>query len=544
MKHKTIITILFVSLFFMYSCEEDFLLREPLDNRVEANFYKTEADAQEALIAVYDVLQWGALQGNHPFETISDIVSDDAYAGGANASDVPFIVKMDQGSMDPATNEIYGLWKKYYTGIYRANLYLEKAEGIEFTSEETKALYEAEVRFLRAYYYFDLVRLFGNVPLILTTLDSDEYNQTQNSAEEVYNQIATDLMASIDVLPQTRTAQNQGRATKWAAEALMVRVFLYHDGYVKPELGAGDLQTADGTVINKTKAQELIDDVILNSGHDLLENYADLFSVENENSIESVFEIQYSEKASWGDWNWRVGSEGNQAVILYGIRDISEATGYATGWSFAPVSSSFVNEFETGDPRLNASVIDLTSFEDNNGDGLPEGQLNGVNAEYRPGFQNTGYFNKKFQPLIANNPEDGSRELNYPNNYPAIRFADVLLMGAELYLDTDLGKAQGYFDRVNKRAWGEDHATPQLSAGETGMDMIYHERRVELGGEGHRYWDLLRRGVSYTEQKIDATNGDFPFTVDFRPITKGLFPIPSQEINVSNNTLSQNDGYN
>jgi SusD family. len=116
-------------------------------------------------------------------------------------------------------------------------------------------------------------------------------------------------------------------------------------------------------------------------------------------------------------------------------------------------------------------------------------------------------------------------------------------MGAELYLDNDLGKAQTYYSDVRKRAFGADHVAPTLTNDAAGLDLIYHERRVEFAGEGLRYWDLLRRGLTYAQQKIDATSGSSPYDETFKPATLGLLPIPQSEINVSNNSLVQNDGY-
>jgi starch-binding outer membrane protein, SusD/RagB family len=514
-------------IFLILSCE-DFLDRPPLSDRLETNFYKTENDAMQALVSAYDPLGWDAMNGNHPFETISDILSDDAYAGGANANDIPYTVKMDIFEADPSTLELKGMWDRGYFGIYRCNLFLEKMDGITFETEGLKDRLTAECYFLRAYYYFDLVRLFGNIPLILRTLKPSENNQPQAAPEEVFNQIATDLENAMDVLPLEVSDAEKGRATRYAAEAELVKAYLFYSGYYSDK---PDIVTEHGTTINLQTTAPMVDDIIQNGPYDLESNYADLFLVSNENNIESVFEIQYGDYQG-GDWGWRIGCEGNQAVILYGIRDVSDNSIYAPGWSFATVTQEVIDLFEPGDSRLAASVI----FADS---------LDAQGITYVEGFQHTGYYNKKFTALKEYNATVGDRELLYPNNYPVIRFADVLLMGAELHLlSGDVAQAQEYYDRVRLRAFGESHIPPVLSADEAGLELIFKERHLEFTGEGHRYWDVLRRGIEYANTELSDEISAYPFYIKFNPETRGLLPIPQQERQLSNYSLDQNPGYN
>ena len=526
-KNLHINTILFLLAFLFGSCEE-FLERDPLSDRLETNFYQTEADAFQALVSAYDPLGWGAMIGNHPFETISDIMSDDAYAGGANANDVPNIVKMDVFDAEPNTGELQGMWNRNYFGIYRCNLLLEKIDEIEFETEGLEERMIAEVYFLRAYYYFDLIRLFGNVPLILKVLKPSESSQEQADPEIVFNQIATDLENAMDVLPESVPDEEKGRATRYSAEALLVKVYLFYSGYYsdKPEM-----QKDNGTTLDLDQVIIMVDDVIGSGFYDLENNFSDLFLVSNENNIESVFEIQYGDYQG-GDWGWRIGTEGNQAVILYGIRDVSDNSIYAPGWSFATVSPELVESFQPDDTRLSASVIFADSLDQ-------EG------VTYVEGFQHTGYYNKKFTALKEHNASAGDRELLYPNNYPVIRFADVLLMGAELHLlDGNTTAAQQYYNRVRIRAFGPGHTPPVLTTDNAGLELIYTERRLELAGEGHRYWDVLRRGIVFANEELTDTESDYPYYIEFNTETKGLLPIPAQEIQISNFSLIQNQGYN
>lgn len=185
---------------FASSCD-NFLDVEPLDQRVESNFYQTEEDAQEALVAIYDVLQWNTVVGFHVPEMLSDIASDDAFAGGSSRNDAPNIIEVDKHNIRTTNGEVHGLWRKYYTGIYRANKFLKEVEGLEI-DEEFKSRTMAEAKFLRAYYYFDLVRFFRNVPLITDPLDNpDEYSQPQADPSDVYSLIANDLLEAIPDLP-------------------------------------------------------------------------------------------------------------------------------------------------------------------------------------------------------------------------------------------------------------------------------------------------------------------------------------------------------
>jgi phage antirepressor YoqD-like protein len=304
----------------------------------------------------------------------------------------------------------------------------------------------------------------------------------------------------------------KGRVTKYAAEALLARVWLYYTGaYSKTDL--------DG--LTQTQVITYVEDVVNNSGASLMTNFADVFKVTNKNNIESIFEIQYSYDSKWGDWDYREGSDGNQAVILWGMRDPSGDI-YDAGWSFAPLRASLWNEYEATDTRRAATIINTAA----------EG------ITYTAGFQDTKFFNKKFTPLTAHRPTDGSRELNYPNNYMCIRFSDVLLMAAELQLTTDAGKAQNYYERVVKRALGSSYTVPTVT-----KDLLMKERLLELALEGHRYWDLRRQGLNYTKQVIERENGsvgaDFQKTFDLK--YNGLLPIPQSQITQCK--FTQNAGY-
>lgn len=507
------------------ACTKDFLELEPKTGQVEANYYKTESDAFFALTAVYDVL---SVQNWAPVPIMSDIWSDDAFCGGGDAGDMRQWQDMEQNIMDAESGASSDLWSRCYSGLYRANLYMQKESGIDWKIEGLQKRFLAEAKFLRAYFYWDLVRHFGSVPIINEVLPSvEDYRAVkQNTPAELYKQIATDLLEAIPDLPQTVPSNETGRITKYAAQALLARIYLFYEGFAKPAFGLTETWTDGKTQINKTYVQNALEEIIKSGAYRLLPNYADVFNWNNQNNDESLLEWQYSEKAKSDDWGgW--GINGNFSVIFYGVRNPVGDPTIDPGWSFGTVTWSLVNEYEPGDPRKEASVYNADE------------KL----TEYLHAFQNTGYFNRKFIPNSAFRATAGTREHNYARNYMDIRYADVLLMAAELFLTDNPTKALGYLNQVRTRALGAEKALTAIT-----LDAIYHERRVEFGGEGHRKWDLLRRGFSYAEQKINASfvvPAGIPNTQDFigrsfKQNTWGMFPIPAGEIrNTNQGVLTQ-----
>lgn len=510
------------------SCTKDFLELEPKTNQSEANYYKTETDALMAVVAIYDAL---SVQNWQFVPIMSDIFSDDGFAGGSGAGDMAQWQEHEQGIMTQENQAAADLWQRCYTGIYRANLYLEKQEQVEWQTDGMKERLEAEAHFLRAYFYWDLVRHYGWVPIITEVLPGveDYKSVSQSTPQEVFALIAADLTAAINGLPETISATDKGRASKYAAEALLARVYLFYEGFGKAQLGCTGTLTDGTTNIDRLYVQEALSDIITNSGHYLLPNYADVFAWDNENHDESIFEWQYSEKANSGDWTgWNIN--GNFSVIFYGPRNSEGDSPYAgvEGWSFCTATWSLINEYEEGDTRFNTTIFnadtDLTS--------------------YTAAFQNTGYFMKKYMGLKEyEHTSGGDAQHNWRKNYIDIRYAEVLLMAAELYLDDNPALALDYLNQVRTRAMGEDAALSDIT-----LDDIYHERRVELAGEGHRKWDLLRRGLDYTATMVNASfdvseinppNAQDFTGRNFAPDTWGMFPVPGVEIRNANNGVLQ-----
>lgn len=492
-----------LSMMAMMSCGKNFLELEPIGTQLESNFYQTDEEIFEGVVAVYDVTQWGGTNGWTMKLGLLNAASDDCYAGGSDASDQPNWVAWDNFTLDPFLGPQRGLWNKNYAGIYRANLILEKIENpdIEDLTPEKKARYIAEVKFLRAYFYFDLVRMFGNVPLITKTLGADEiYTQKQSDPAAIYAQIEADLKAAVDEsqLPETVSPDELGRITKGAAKALLGKVILFQNDNAR-----------------MAEAASLLDDVITSGIYGLESNYADIFKPDNKFGIESVYEIVHSENQHGGYENFNNFTEGNYNVQFFGIRDFV-GEDYANGWSFCPITEDLVN-FMKDDPRFAATIIDGKALKD-------------AGATYSASYQNTDYFINKYAPLQEFKATSGEPALNWGYNIKEIRLADVMLMAAEAYARSgDEGRAKQYLNEVRSRVGLPD----KVSSGSALLDDIAAERRLELATEGVRFWDLIRT------QKAATVLGP----LGFQPNKHEYLPIPQQEIDISQGAMVQNQGY-
>ncbi|MGL1889261.1 MAG: RagB/SusD family nutrient uptake outer membrane protein [Reichenbachiella sp.] len=501
----------------LLGCSEDFLDRPDLINEDSQNFYQTEDDAMSALVACYDGIQ---IQSDGtawaPYLTVSDVLSDHAYAGGSDANDGMSYQQLNTFQIPAENSQVSTIWGKNYIGIYRSNLFLEKIGDID-ASDEFKARTSAEAKFCRAYNYFELVKFYENIPLMTETIKGTSYDLPQADPVDVYNQIALDLYEAIADLPEDIPSSERGRISKWAAQSFLARVFLFYNGVYGADLMAGDVTLNSAAVLDE------LEDVIGNSGHDLLPDYAMLFRLESEYSIESVFEIGHGDSPGWGDWGYIPGGEGNLSAQLQGPRAEGGGGAYNRGWSYAPVSHKLVDQFDPTDERLDATI-------------LYEAETGMVVTH---GFQHTTYFSQKYTSDEEHWGADGSLELNRTCNYRVIRYADVLLMAAEL----GSPNAQSYLDRVRIRAG--------LASIPATADNIFNERTLELGLEGLRYFDVLRKGMTYAtaeltqdgERGADYEGEQVNFNTTFDPATRGFFPIPQQALDLSNGNFSQNDGY-
>jgi hypothetical protein len=518
---------------FFQACTTDFIELTPKVSKLESNAYITENDAFLALAAVYDAL---SVQNWSFAPIMSDIKSDDAFCGGdASGTDMEYWQEQERFTIPLESAAAVNMWNRCYSGVYRANLFIARAEDIQWKTSGLKTRMVGEAKFLRAYFYWDLERHYGWVPIITVNLPNvEEYKSLlQSTPEEVYSQIASDLLDAEADCPASVSSSELGRITKYAAQSLMTRIYLYYQGFAKPVFGiTSEWKSTDGKVIDKAYIESALKAFINSGTYDLLPSYADVFDWSNDqNTKENIFSWQYAEKSKTGDWGniWNVN--GNFVVVFYGPRSGFDLNGTAIseGWSFAVPTWNLYNEFEAGDPRKEISIFDANT-------GL---------SKYLSGYQNTGYFNAKFMPEKAyESTGGGDPRFNWVINYPDIRYADILLMASEIFLTDDPAFSLQCFNKVRTRAMGELAAKSSIT-----LDDIYHERRVELSGEGHRYWDLLRRGFNYAAEKIDASFQNIPSGLpneddfaqrNFKPESWGMFPIPITEIrNGNDNTLKQ-----
>ena len=471
-----------------YGCSDEFLDETKEFSIDSENFFNSEDDYYRALIGAYDLLQ-----ATYVNAMLGEIASDNTLCGGESATDVIGFQQIDDMIHTEVNSNLRDIWNWMFAGVNRANYILEFKDKTNF---EGKNIIIAEARFLRAYYHFELVKWFGGIPMKGDARFNvgDEKNIPRSTVAEVYAAIEADLQFAIANL--SYTSPQVGRANKGSAQALLGKAYLYQDKFVQ--------------------ATNVLEDLINNGPFGLVTDYNVIFEHSGENGIESVFEVQYTDVEGAG-FGCLQCSEGNVAVGFNGIRNYNGPT-FDSGFSFnIPVQEVF-DAFETGDNRRDVAILDINAWAASTG------------ATFSEGFEHTGFYNRKY---IARKGDlnTGDANLTNPNNYRAIRYADVLLMAAEALNRGGISdtRALEYLNRVRRRAFG-DMNHDISDSGNTLTQVIYNERRLELVGEGHRFFDLVRTGNG------NLING---FTVD----KNELFPVPIEEIQFSNGNWSQNPGY-
>lgn len=503
---KLVNIFLCLTLITVISCDS-FVEVEP--ETADANdYFNTEAEYKKALIGAYDTLQ------NTWSNTLLSLVASDDYAAGGDVAnyDQPTVQNINLMIHTPDDqNQLRDVWGFMYAGINRANYFLENKDKLDFAGKEEMI---AEAYFLRAYFTFELVKFFGNVPLKTEErggtlrlvneriLTGDEFViERVKDIPTAYGLIEEDLKEAIPNLPVKQDLPYE--ATKGAAQALLGKVYLYHGTFDSTKFA--DAATALGDVISSNNYS-------LTTGTD----YDNLFEIEGENSSESVFEIQYTSVEAAG-WDFIVGSTGTYFPKFNGPRSpyADPNLVFDSGWGFCLPSVALYDLFESNDIRRDVTFYDLRNDQD----------------LYSPGRDDTGLFNKKYMPRSA--PQRaGSDPLNYDNNYRAIRYADVLLMAAEAEAQSGGSNAENYLNQVRARAYGDNSKDYSATEGSL-LDAIYTERRKELAGEGHRFFDLVR-----TNKAAAAIDG-------FTENKNELFPIPLIELKLADaeQRWGQNPGY-
>ena len=486
----------------LVSCEKGFVDIQPKGQFLSANYYADKDQAYGGLVGVYDVLRKNS-GGFENMVTMMNAGSDDNVAGGGGATDGAGI----QGFSNYTLTALImpgSFWSDHYQGIFRANTLLAKLPGVTMDAA-TKTRFVAETKALRAIYYFNLVRMFKNVPLLLEPLTATNmYEVTQATPAAVYTQIEKDLTEAIADLPVTVSLSTEaGRLSKGAAKAMLGKVYLYQN---KGALAATQFADVNGTPGGTSQF-----------GYRLLSAYNDLWVVSNKFNTESILEVSHSSIGSSGWGNWGSGSdEGNSVNVMVGPRSYSKPAGSSapdlpSGWSFNVFTQDLYDAIKS-DPRFGATVFDLKAL-----------QVAGK-ADYIAGYQNTGYFLNKFLPRLSDvSTGSGDQVLNYKQDTYIIRLADTYLMEAEALGGTG-ARAQALLDAVRLRV-----GLPSIPVN---LNAIKAERRLELAGEGHRFFDLVRWGDAVT--KLGGRG--------FIANKNEVFPIPYREL--QGTKLVQNPNYN
>lgn len=482
---------------FMLSSCSDFLTREPYDS-INPDNLTSQDDVLAMVNGAYQPLQWAKLY-NMRIWTL-DIIAGNSEVGAGGGEDGIETIQMADFIADSENFAALDLWRGPSPGILRCNMVLQSIETVPM-DEALRTRSFGEVSFLRAHYYFILVRLFGGVPKITEPQkvgeDGSIPKQKRASADEIYELIISDLENAIGALPyKSEYATNDlGRATKEAAMAELARVYLTR----------GE---------NYNRVVQLCEDIEAR-GYDLCDDYSDNFTIAGKNGPESIFEVQYYGKTNADFW-----ADENQSSWLSTYTGPRNSNMVAGGWGWNQPTAEFVAQYEDGDQRFDKTVLHT------NGPAF-DGMY------YNSSWSTTGYNLRKFLVPKGESPDYDTSAANWV----VTRFADVLLMKAEAL--NELGRttdAEVPLYRVRSRAGLTDRSTIEGLTKDQMREKIFHERRIELAFEGHRWYDLVRRGYDYAREffySIGKTN----FTQK-----NMLFPIPLEEME-ANELLEQNPGY-
>ncbi len=477
----------------MSSCKESILNITPSTKNAAEDFYKDENQLNQAVIADYNSLITMPT-GNW---YLSEIRSDNSLELPSNAqrdwTDVGYFNATSQ------TGVLQNTWSQRYVTVYRSNILLEKITGFTFARV---AQFQAEARFLRALAYFDLVRYWGDVPLVTKVIDFAAAKEVpRSSTTDVYNTILDDLKFAVDNLPATYAAADKGRATKWAAKALLGRVYLTMAGF--------PLKQTDKLALAKTQLGDVIAQEATYFAKSVPLAYGDMFKAVNDN-IYNVFEVQY---VSGG-----LGLGNNAAWDM--------AFAYPSQWAlYQPVG------YDGGPtPQLVATwpVADKRKL----------ATLDTGYTEAKTGVKSTRVQFTKFLEKGSTAPVD---KYDYPNNFPIIRYEDVLLMYAEILNEetpTPPAQALTILNRIRTRA-GVPSITPATQAAfRLAMEQ---ERQWEFCGEGLRWHDLVRTERALPVMAKHLLDNVVNRTIDAHDL---IYPIPLKEMLINPGFWKQNPGYN
>ncbi len=561
--NKILYFLIFVISLSLVGCD-DFLDTESLTQTDTSTYPATADDADEMLTAIYSTLNLATANCQESYWYAANLASDDMFGGGGENDKLMQAVDL---IMNYGTSMLQDYWEARYKGIYRANMAIETFDGCTgFDSDATKNQIIGEAYFMRAFFYFELTSFFGEVPLITSTSVD---NVAKSEPAEEYAQIASDLKNAIEMMKSVDyTSIESGHATKWAAEALMARVFLFYTGFYDQST----LPLTDGGTVTKDEVVEWLEDCIDNSGHSLVSDYRELWAYTNSYTVEdyeytkdqnlewiendsntnpeTLFAIKYSNFASWSTTT----GYSNMYMLFFGIRgsqDLESTFPFGQGWGSGPVNPVLWDEWKSEEPddiRREATIASIP-------DELPDYTYGG--GSWGDYVQETDYLSKKYMPITAYDDDAGdyvnsfsvlmygttdNYQLDNVNDLILIRMADVYLMHSELT------ETNTYLNRVRERAGLADE--------EYSLENIQNERRWEFACEGIRWNDIRRWGIA--KEVLDKQEGVSCYFKGNPTVTKafgggyasryeetggGFYPIPEDEIELSDGVLIQNDGW-
>lgn len=568
---KILYTISIITTALLVSCSQEFTDTDNLYEKSFENYYSRPQDIDEALGGIYSALYMPDIYSD---EAVTANLLSDFVLGGGGPDDRG--AKNVDGFQDPEEDTYKDLWVITYNGIYRCNAVIENLEGADFseyflTDVEAKQYVDqamAEAYFMRGFFYFRAAKFFGGMPIIPST--QADRNVPRSSYSDTYAQIASDFKTAIELFPSNPFSsiptERYGHANKWVAQAYMARAYLYYTGYMTNMEGqaTSELPLPEGGAISKGQVVAYLEDCINNSGYGLVDDFRNLWPYSYVNKSAGTVVLPWAE-AEGLDWagqdglsptfgtgnnefmfvqrysttDWDPGQQYNNRMrLFFGIRDNSMIP-FGQGWGWGTVSPVLWNQWDDADPRKEGSILEL---------GNPEQGT----ASWQSGFgdHETGLMNKKYTTIQHEDPDgvDGVKGMFYflydmthgdpmqlwsAQDFVFMRYADVLLMHSE----------------ITETADGLNEVRSRAGLGNIGYSLaaLKEERKFEFAFEALRWFDLVRWGDVDTAfgGQIDVQNSgiDATYSVQYRPETKGLVPIPESEIRLSGGVYEQNPGW-
>lgn len=473
------------------SCHNDLLNPVPESVLTTSNAFNSSSDIDLGVLGIYNSLQ-SKVQKDY---LLMEMTSDNMYA--EYYATEPGLAEVEVLEVSSENNILNNFWKTSYNGIFRANSILANIDNPTDYAAGKKAQYTGEAKFLRGLFYFDLARIFGDVPLVTDILSVTEAEQVTRSAKSaILDQVIADLKEAANSLPNPDQIE-RGRASKAAALALLGKVYIHMEDWAN--------------------AQNYLGQVVNSFNYDLVENFRDLFSLETENNSEAIFSVTFIE-----------GTNGQS--ITYTFSPLGGIYGYLTNGNRVGRPSWDLHQlFEDGDQRFDVSISETQLTANSQPDDDPI---------WYP------YVNKYIVPIAGS-----SSGLDLP----ILRLGDIVLLYAEaLYKNGDPSGALQQINKIRERAFGNSSkniAADAITDETSFMDVLLLERRLELAFENQRWFDLVRTGkfineLSEFETEYNPGSGQAEIQkINVQPYMKH-FPVPYEQIQLAApGVLTQNEGY-